>query len=204
VTVEPSQRGERRAVVEYPGLEIPEIAVAYHRPALGHPDFYALDVMGGILNEGNTARLRMDLFLRGRIGQVRAGNGDSLHPGLFEFSGRPLPGKTLDDVEKGIEDEVRRLREEPVSEKELRRIRTQNAAGLIRSMESNLGLAQILSSYEVLYRWDYIHTYGERVAGITAEDIQRVARKYFTPENRVVVRLVPAAGAADKPKEPGK
>jgi len=201
VTVEPPQKGEKRATAKYPGLTVPQMVVSYHRPALGHPDFYVLDVLVGILSGGPSARLPREITQRGGIGQVGAGNGDSLYPETFSFTGSPLVrnGKTLDDLETAIAEQVRRLREEPVSETELKRIRNQNAAQMIRAMESNMGLAQTLSSYEALYRWDYINAYQQRIEAVTAEDVQRVARKYFTDENRTVVRLVAAdapAGAA--------
>jgi predicted Zn-dependent peptidase len=205
-TVEPKQLGERRGIVKYDNLQVPMLAVAYHRPGLGHPDFYVLDVITGLLSGGNSARLPRDLFFKGGIGQCSTNNGDSLYPDLFSFIGQPMVqnGKTLADLEKGVAEQVRLLREEPVSERELQRVRNQNYAGLVRNMESNMGLAQTLSSYEVLHRWDYINSYQERIDAVTAADIQRVARKYFHDDNKTVLHLVAAdrPAPADRPAAP--
>jgi len=198
VTVEPVQKGERRSTVKYPDLQVPQVAVSYHRPAVGHPDFYVLDVITGVLSGGNSSRLPRDLLYRGQVGQVSSNNGDSLYPDLFTFFGTPLPGKTLDELEAAVADQVRRLRDEPVEEKELTRVRNQNAASMIRNMESNMGLAQTLTSFERLYRWDYINTYQQRIEAVTAADVQRVARKYFQDDNKSVVRVVPADAAPAK------
>ena len=62
-------------------------------------------------------------------------------------------------------------------------------------MQSNMGLAQTLSSYEILIGWEYVNSYPGRIARVTKEDIQRVARKYLVEDNRTVVRVVPADAA---------
>ncbi len=189
-TIEPEQKGEKRVAVTFKNLRVPIVSVSYHRPALGHPDFYVLDVITGLLSGGNSARMPKHVFWRDRVGQVRTSNGDSLYPELFSFLGQPMPGKTPADLEAAIQKEVEALQTEPVAEGELERVRTQNYAQLVRGVEDNMGLAQTLSSYERLYRWDYINTYAERINAVTAADITRVARKYFRPENRTVVHLV--------------
>jgi predicted Zn-dependent peptidase len=199
VTTEPRQTGERRAVVRFPNLKVPQLAVAYHRPALGHPDFYALDLITGILTSGNSGRLDK-AFWEKHVGQFQASNQDSLYPDLFVFTGTPQQGKTLADVEAEIADQVRRLKEEPVTDQELAKVRNQNAASLVRGMQSNMGLAQQVSGYEVLFRWDYVNTYPDSIAKVTKEDIRRVAAKYFTDENRTVIHVVPAEPAPGKEK----
>jgi predicted Zn-dependent peptidase len=193
-TVEPRQAGEKRGVVHFPNLQVPQVAVAYHRPALGHPDFYALDVLSGILSTGNSSRLTRS-FWEKKIGQMSTGNNDSLYPDLFLFMGSPMPGKTLADLEKEIADQVQRLKDEPVTDAELETVRNQNTASLIRSMQSNMGLAGQISTYELLHGWDYVNTYPARIAKVSKEDLQRVARKYLTDDNKTVLHLVAAPAA---------
>jgi predicted Zn-dependent peptidase len=202
VTVEPAQLGERRAVVRAPNVTVPQLAILYHRPALGHPDFYALDVLSGVLSSGNSGRLEREIFRRQRIGQAGAGNQDSLHPGTFVFAGSPFPGKTLADLEKALDEEIRRVREEPVADQELVKVRNQNLAGILRGMDSNSDIAENITQYEVLFRWDYLETYMERIAAVTKEDVQRVARKYLVPENRTVVHLLPREEPGGEEKQP--
>lgn len=200
VTVEPPQKGERRAIVKHKELRVPMVMVSYHRPALGHPDFYVLDLITGILSTGRSGRLDK-AFWEKRLGQISPSNDDSLYPELFSFTGTPLPGKTLADIENEILDQVKRLQETLATDEELLKCRNQNAAAMIRGMQSNMGLATRISGYEVLYRWDYINTYLEKMSKVTKEDIQRVARKYFVEDNRTVVHLVPAAAAQPAVKE---
>ena len=200
VTVEPPQKGERRAIVKHKELRVPMILVGYHRPALGHPDFYVLDQIAGILSTGRSGRFDK-AFWEKRIAQISTGNGDSLYPDLFTFTGSPLPGKTLDEVEKEIQAQVTRLQETLATDEELLKCRNRNAAQIIRGMQNNLGLAQQIANYELLYRWDYINTYLDRMAKVTKEDIQRVAKKYFVEDNRTVIHLVPAAAAKPAVKE---
>ena len=104
----------------------------------------------------------------------------------------PLPGKTLEDVEKEIFEQIRLVQEEPVTDAEIEKVVNQNAAALIRGMQSNMSLAQTLSTYEILYRWDYIHTYPGRIAEVTKEDVMRVAKKYLVEDHRTVIHLLPA------------
>lgn len=193
VTVEPPQTGERRVELTLESSPQPSLLMGYHRPAIGHPDFYVLDVITGLLGSGRTSRLTQSLFFQQRLGQVQCGNQDSRFPGLFIFSGQPMPGHSLAELEKGIYAELERLKNEPVPAAELQKIKNMNEAAFLRGLRDNADLANILGTYEVIYGWEYVKTYRDRLAAVTPEDIMRVAKKYFTPENRSVVLL----GATD-------
>ncbi|MCK6480305.1 MAG: insulinase family protein [Planctomycetes bacterium] len=202
VTREPPQLGERRITAKVQNLRVPQVALMFHRPALGHPDMFALDILSGVLSSGNTGRLDKSLWEK-RIGRIFAGNQDTLYPGTFVFVGTPLPGKTLEDVEKEIGEQIARLRSEPVTDAEFAKVRNQNAASLVRGMQSGMDLAQTLTTYEILHGWDFINTYMERSAKVTKEDVMRVAAKYLHDDNRTVIHLLPAP-AADAPEGNGK
>ncbi len=194
-TREPSQLGEKRVEAKVQNLRVPQVAMMFHRPALGHPDMFALDILSGVLSSGNSGRLDKALWEK-RIGRIFAGNQDSLHAGTFVFVGTPLPGKTLADVEGEIYDQIRRLQEEPVTDDELLKVRNQNTANLLRGMQSNMDLAQTLTTYELLYGWDFVNTYLERSAKVTKEEIMAAARRYLTKDNRTVLHLLPADAPA--------
>jgi predicted Zn-dependent peptidase len=192
-TVEPPQTGERRALVRYPDPAIqPRCLVGFHRPALGHDDFYALDVLVGLLDGGATARLPRAFIETGLAVQAFAANPDSAFPDLFFFGLTPAEGHTTKELEGVLERELERLKTEPPTEAELQKVRHQNEAQFLRQLASLSGLADTLSSYEVMRSWRYIETYPERLAEVNASDIQRVAAHYFRPENRTVVTLEPA------------
>jgi len=189
VTREPPQKGERRARLVLDSNPQPRVLIGYHRPALGHPDMYVLDVVIGLLQIGQTSRLTQSIYFQQQLGQVQAGNQDSRFPGLFLFSGAPLGGHTTEEIEAAVYAELEKLKTEPVTERELQKIKNQNEMQFLRAMRDNGNLANTLGTYEVLYGWEYIETYRDRLAAVTPEDIMRVAKKYFVPENRTVVTL---------------
>ena len=108
------------------------------------------------------------------------------------FYALTAPGKTVDDVAVLLGDELDKLKTELVDEKELERVKTQARAGLLRSLDSNMGMARLLVSYEVTTGdWRNLFKPLDQIAAVTAEDIQRVAQETFTTENRTIGKLLP-------------
>lgn len=196
VTVEPPQRGERRVEVEFDAE--PSVAIGFHKPALGHPDDYVLDVIDAVLTEGLTSRLYANLVRDKRI--AASINSDSNYPGvrspnLFVFSATPLAPHTTAEVEAAIYAELERLKTEPVSAKELEKVLNNLDADLVRALRSNGGLASQLALYQtVAGDWRYALKARDKIAAVTPADIQRVAAEYFTKTNRTVATLVKKAG----------
>lgn len=194
--VEPEQRGERRVEVEFDAE--PSIVIGFHKPGLGHPDEPVFDVIDAILSDGLTSRLHRKLVQERRL--AAAVHTDANHPGmrdpnLFIISATPLAPHTTAEVEAAIYEELERLKREPVSPKELERVINNLDADLVRALRSNSGLASQLAMYQAIAGdWRYILTSRDRVAAVTAADIQRVADRYFTRSNRTVGILVKKAG----------
>ena len=192
VTVEPEQRGERRIEVEFDAE--PAIVIGYHKPGLGHPDDDVFDVIDAVLSDGLTSRLHQTLVLEKRLA-VSVGS-DASHPGvrapnLFIFTATPLAPHTAAEVEAAVYEEIERLKREPVASKELEKVLNNLDADLIRGLRSNSGLASQLALYQaVVGDWRYILTSRDKVAAVTAADVQRVATQYFTKSNRTVAVLV--------------
>ncbi len=188
-TVEPEQRGERRVYVEYDAN--PVLSIAYHKPAVGHPDQYVFDVIAAILSNGRTSRLYKSLIEEKRIAvMAHAYGGASRYADTFIFFSSPRHPHTAEEVEEAIYEELEKLKTIPVTERELQKIKNQLEAGFIRSLESASGLASEISSYEAISGWRYINTLVEKTVAVTPEDIMRVANKYFTKTNRTVAILV--------------
>ncbi|MGR3292673.1 MAG: M16 family metallopeptidase [Candidatus Scalindua sp.] len=188
-TVEPEQRGERRVYVEYDAN--PVLAIAYHKPAVGHPDQYVFDVIAAILSNGRTSRLYKSLIEEKRIAvMAHAYGGPSKYADTFIFFASPRHPHTAEEVEEAIYEELEKLKTTPVTDHELQKIKNQLEAGFIRSLESASGLASEISSYEAISGWRYINTLVEKTVAVTPEDIMRVANKYFTRTNRTVAILV--------------
>jgi len=188
-TEEPEQMGERRVYVEYDANPI--VLIAYHKPAIGHPDQYVFDVIEAILSSGRTSRLYQSLIEDKRIAiMAQAYGGPSKFADTFLFFSTPRNPHTAEEVEVAIYEEVEKLKTTPVTEKELQKIKNQLEADFVRSLESASGLASKIASYEAIYDWSYINTIVENTLSVTPEDIMRVAKKYFTKTNRTVAILV--------------
>ena len=109
------------------------------------------------------------------------------YPGLFLFYAMPAPGHTSQQCEEAIDVEIERLKSELVSVKDLEKSRTRSRASLVRSLASNRGVARELTYYEVVTGdWRNLFRHLDRIDKVTPEDIQRVAKLYFTSKNKTV------------------
>lgn len=192
VTREPPQKGERRVEVEFDAE--PSIAIGYHKPGLNHPDDYVFDVIDEILSDGLASRLYISLVREKRL--AASVNTDGNYPGvraanLFVLNATLLAPHTAAEVEAAIYAELERLKTEPVSPKELEKVLNNLDADLVRALRSNSGLASQLALYQtVAGDWRYMLRSRDKIAAVTAADIQRVATQYFIKSNRTVATLV--------------
>jgi predicted Zn-dependent peptidase len=185
-TEEPPQRGERRVTVE--DAAQPVVLIGYHKPNVNHPDNAALEVVSEIVGVGRTSRLYKDLVKDKRITvSARAGSNPSKYPSLFMFYVTPARGHTTQECEQAVYAQIEKLKTEPVSPAELAKAKTHSRAGLIRQLDSNSGLATELTFYEVVTGdWRNLFKQLDKIERVTAADIQRVAKTYFTTKNRTV------------------
>jgi predicted Zn-dependent peptidase len=164
----------------------PQVQVRYHTVADNHTDEPPLIMMANLLN-GRTGRLYKSLVLEQQLAtNARAGSDGLKYEGYFELTGVARPGKDPLDVEKALYKEVEALQNGLVAERELQKVKNQEQASDFRRLQSNFGLMIQLLSSEALGSWQTINNYVERFQTVTPEDIQRVAKKYFGPENRTV------------------
>lgn len=192
-------------VIEPPQTETREVTLTlqsqpwylegYHRPAMNHPDNAVYELLGSILSDGRTSRLYKSLVEQKQIALVA--QGFSGYPGdkfanLMLFYAQTARNHTVDEVAEALRQEIERLKAEPVSEKELERVKTQARAGMLRALDSNQGMAFALVDYEVKTgSWRNLFKELEAIVAVTPADIQRVAQTTFRPENRTVGRLLP-------------
>lgn len=198
-TVEPPQEGERRVEVESPAQPI--VGIGYHKPAATHPDDQVFEVISDLLSSGRTSRLHARLVKEKQIAlQTGAGSGfpGNKYPNLFLVYGLPAVGHSADDLEKAILEEIERLKTEPVSEAELARVKTRARATLIRSLNSNQGLAmQLTTAQTILGDWREAFRAIRKIEAVTAADVQRVARATFTKKNRTIGKIVKPEESAE-------
>ncbi len=185
-TIEPPQRGERRVTVEDPAQ--PQIIIGYHQPSVNHPDSAVFQAISQIVGRGRTSRLYKSLIKEKKIAvSASAQSSWNKYPGLFTFSAVPAKGHTNQECEEAIYQEIEKLKTEPVTPEELVKAKTWVRAGLIRELDSNSGMASELTFYEVVTGdWRNLFKESDKIEKVTAEDIQRIAREYFTSKNRTV------------------
>jgi len=184
---EPKQGGERR--IELLAEAEPTLIMGFHKPAINHPDDYVLDVISMILGNGRTSRFHKNLVIEKQLA-TDVGVFDapgSIYPTLFVISANPRAPHSVKDVEEAVLAELERLKNEPVAERDLQRILNKIEYEESRRMGTNGGLARNLTEYEATAgNWRYMIEYRTKVASVKPSDIQRVARQYFTRENRMV------------------
>ncbi|HLM57230.1 MAG TPA: pitrilysin family protein [Pyrinomonadaceae bacterium] len=193
-TREMPQLAEKRMVAY--AETVPQVRVRYHTVADGHPDDFALSVLDSILS-GRTGRLYKSLVLQQEVANSAGANQNgNKYEGYFELNGVAKPGKSPEDVEQALYKEIERLQKEPVPADELQKIKNQSAANQFRGLQSNFGLMVQLLLRDSNRGWATINTDPARIQAITPADLQRVAQKYFTTENRTVGVYRTKQGAA--------
>lgn len=191
-TVEPEQDGERNCTVVAKAQ--PLIIIGYHRPDINHGDNAAFDAITDIMGRGRTSRLYKTMVKEQKIA-VSAGafsglTGDK-YPGLFNFYAFPAKDRTSDENEQALYDEIEKLKTGLVPEAELQKAKTRARADLIRQLNSNFGLAIQLAFYEVITGdWRNLFRQLDRIDGLTAEDVRRVANDYFHDKNKTIGTIV--------------
>ena len=164
----------------------PQTTILFHTVPDAHVDEPPLIVLSTILN-GRTGRLYKSLVLEQQVAvQAGAGVDGRKYDGSFQLSGVAAPGKTPEDVEAALLAELDLLAREPVGKRELQKVKNQQLAGDFRKLRSKFGLMLQLLTYEALGDWSNINVFSDRIQAVTPEDIQRVAKRYFTATNRTV------------------
>jgi zinc protease len=184
-TTEHPQKGERRFRLRKPG-DTGLVLAAWRNPEMAHPDTHALDVLGLILGHGRTSRLHRALVETGIATEADAANESARDPFVVVVLATAAPDRSLAEVEAAMLREVERLREEPVTEAELRRAKKQVEAGFLYSKDSIQSLSHQLGYYETIASWRFLEEYPAKIRAVTAADVRRVAGTYLTEEARTV------------------
>ena len=164
----------------------PQVVIRYHTVPDGHVDEPALVVLGQLLS-GRTGRLYKTLVEGEQVATDASGGQSGFKfEGMFELRGTAKQGRTPEEVEAAIYREIEQLKAAPVGERELRKVKNQNAAGNFRDLQGNFRLMMQLLMRENNRGWETINSDPALYDAVTADDIVRVANEYFTPENRAV------------------
>lgn len=191
-TAEPPQRGERRVEVRRAGT-LPMTMVAYRGPKGSDPDAYALDLITTILSSGRSSRLYQNLVEKQVASSADASFGSLRDPFLFGLTATARPGGNAPDLEKALLAEVEKVKTEPVTAEELARARSQIEADFVFQADSVTSQANQIGYWAMVDDWKYLSTYLQRIRALAPADLQRVAQKYFTEDNRTVGTFIPTS-----------
>jgi zinc protease len=195
--VEPEPRGERRVWLRR-AAELPVVVVGYPVPNHRSSDAFALEVLSTVLSGGRTSRLHRRLVQAERL--ALEADGDyarlALDPDAFTFQVTLMPGRPVEEAERALDGEIERLRTELVTDEELERAKNQLEAAFLFGQDSVHGRAAALARHELAGGWRLRDAYLAGVRAVTAEDLRRVAQRYFAVDRRTTAILVPLGSTA--------
>jgi zinc protease len=188
--VEPPRQSAKNVTVYAPNVPLPAVSLTYAIPAASNPDLAALRVADAILSSGDSSRLNHDLVYDRQIAQsIGSDAGRNAQPSLFQVQAVMAGGKTLDEGEDALRDEVKRLQTTPVPADELARAKNQLIASALQERETDEGQAFDIG-FALMVEGDAARANSDIQAlqGVTAADVQRAAVTYLRDDRRVSVR----------------
>lgn len=186
---EPDWTKERRFAETGPIVPFPAVAITYLAPLPNSPDVAPLRIAEKILSDGESTRLYQSLVYKQQIAQQAEFDAEiRVDRGLLKFTAIASEGKTGDVLEKALLTELKQIQNTPVSAKELEKAKNQLVTEAIRRRENNDGKAIVIER-AVAYEGDpkVVNSEVQKLQAVTAADVQRVMKKYFNDNNRVVI-----------------
>ncbi|HEY6896410.1 MAG TPA: pitrilysin family protein [Rhodocyclaceae bacterium] len=205
---EPEQVGVKRISVKAPA-KLPYLAMAWKVPKFHDvekdKDFYALEMLSSVLDGHDAARFAKHLVREQRIAQSAGAEYDGQVRGeaMFVIEGQPSPGKTVAELEAALRAELKAIQDNGVSADELARVKVQTLAAQTYKRDSMMAQAMEIGHAENNgLGWRNVDRMLEKLRDVTPEEVQAVARKYFSDDSLTVAVLDPQPVDTVKPKRP--
>ena len=200
VTLEQPQKAEKRFYAE--AETNPNVDIYWHTPAFGHKDTYPLSVLAQVLST-RTGRLHKELVLGKKLAtDTWAWQGARKYAGEFNMGAEITEGNTPEMAEQEIYRLIEQVKTEPVPATELQKVKNNFAAAEYRRLSSNHPILMQIMRSEGLGNWREINEAGPKIQAVTPADLQRVAKKYFTKENRAVAIYTRKPGTGGEDEDP--
>jgi predicted Zn-dependent peptidase len=187
-TVEPPQNAERQVILHERSQ--PLLVEGYHKTSARDRDDAVYDALQDLMSNVRTSRLYRSLVRDKKIAAFAGGFNNfpgAKYPDLFLFFAVPTPGHTPEEFRDAIHVEVERLKNEDVTDEELKMIKTRSKADLLRQLGDNEGLAfQMGTNQGLLGDWRELFRQVDRIEKVTKADIRRVANQTFVTNNRTI------------------
>lgn len=192
-TQEPEQWGERRFQVS--AKAEPLLVVGYHRPGINHKDRFVFEAVSTILGNGHSSRLHQALVEKKKVAvEIGSFNGwpGEKFPHLCVFYAVPARGHSSEECLRALDEEIEKVKSEPVTGDELAKFKNMTKKRLIDSMKTNAQLAALLTRAEVLLGgWQRMFDEMQEVEVVSPADIRRIARTFLVRKNRTIGEIVP-------------
>ena len=190
--VEPAHVAEKR-VNFYDNIQLPAVLVAYNTPKMGTDDWYAMEMLNNLLSRGKSSRMTKEIVDKQEkavnAGAISLGNED---PSVMVMYGIANMGVKPEDLEKSILAEIDKVKTAGVSDAELSKMRNGAESEFVQQNQKVMGVVENLATYYTYFKnANLINTELDRYTKITKEDLKRVANKYYTKNNRLVVYYLP-------------
>ena len=188
----PVKTAEVRETV-YDKVQLPLVAEAYHMPAQGTPDYYALSMLTTLLSGGESSRFTKEIKDKQQKAVQVASVPFALEdPGLFVAFGLCNVGGKAEELEAALDAEIEKVKKDLVTETEFQKLKNQIESDFVTRNSTVAGIGESLANYSVYFGdANLINTELQRYMKVTREDLKRVANKYLTKENRVVLYYLP-------------
>ncbi len=189
---EPVKTEEIRDTV-YDNIQLPAVIQAYHTPAMGTEDYYAVDMLSTLLSEGQSSRLYKTLVDQKELAmQVALFPMPLEDPGVALMFALPNSGVDAKKLEKAMDVEVEKVRNNLISDREFEKLKNQFESKIVKQNNSISSRARNLArNYTYFEDTDLINQRLEKYLDVTKEDIKRVANEYLREDNRVVLYYLP-------------
>jgi len=192
-TVEPIQDGERYVELRRVGKG-KNLMIAYHSPAMAHPDAGIIEVMEGVLTgPGGSGRLYKALVETKKALSVNMSIMELHDPGLVTVSVSLNDEQSVDEAKKIVFDTIANLVKEPPTREEVDRARNSIVQRMDREFTSSQDLAMSMTDMVASGDWRLLFMNYEEIKRSTVEDVVQVAKTYFKDSNRTVGVFIPEA-----------
>jgi zinc protease len=190
--VEPVKTAEVRDTV-LDNIQLPAVIMAYHIPAQGTPDYYAVNMLSTLLSQGKSSRMQKSIVDKQQKALFAGAFAlPSEDPGLALMFGITNMGVSPTDLENAMNEEFEKVKKELISEEEFQKLKNQVENDFVNANTKMAGIAENLANYQVYFKdANLINTEITRFMKVTREDLQKAAQKYLTKENRVVLYYLP-------------
>lgn len=199
-TAEPPQTTPRECKIQEDKGPVPILGYVYRGVPIKHVDRTALEILLNILGGGQSSRLYRDLVKEQKLCQFALSIAFSLEDdGLAAIGAATLPWGDKEKVFKALDDHIARITREPVSDRELTKVKNQLVRSAVTGAQSCAARARLIGEAALIYGdTERVNRRIDEIRAVSIDDLQRVARTYLTKERRTTVRVEPSIGGMIK------